>query len=100
VVHSCCQNRDWAAFAASSGVAVVVERESVTAKHANTCSCHVGAATRVDLRVMIHCYIDRGRLGELNGVKNIVLSDLEVAIINVHVFAHQPSIVHYILHMR
>jgi hypothetical protein len=86
--------------AASSGVAVVVERESVAAKHVNTCSCHVGAATRVDLRVIINCYIDRGHLGELNGVKNIVLSGLEVAIINVQVFAHQPCIVYYVLHMR
>ena len=100
MVNRCRQNRYGAAFAASSDVAVVIERESAAAKHVNTGSCHAEAATRVDLRVVIHCYIDRGHLCKLNGVKNIVLSDLEVAIINVHVFAHHPSIVYYILHMR
>ena len=34
-------------------------------------------------------YIDRGRLYELNSVKNIMLCVLDVEILNVHVFAPQ-----------
>ena len=71
-----------------------LQEKSVAAKHVNTCSSHVGAVSRVDLRVIIHHYIDRGHLCELNSVKIIVSSGLEVAIINVHVFAHQPDIVY------
>ena len=94
MVHSCHHKRDWAAFAASSGVAIIFARESVAAKHVNTCSCHVEAVPRVDLMVIIHCYIDGGHPCELNSVKIIVSSHLEVAIINVHVFAHQLDIVY------
>jgi len=45
----------------------------------------------VAISVVGHCYIDRGRLYELNGVKIITLCALEVEIINVHVFTRQPG---------
>ena len=48
----------------------------------------------VALRPVGHCYIDRGRLYELIGVKNMFPCALEVEIINEHVFAHQPGLVH------
>ena len=45
----------------------------------------------VELGGIGSCYMDIGRLYELNDVKNIVLCGLEVEIINVHVFAHNHS---------
>jgi hypothetical protein len=47
--------------------------------------------TRIALRVMGHCHVDRGCLYERNGVKKIVLGALQVEIIYVHVFAHKHS---------
>jgi hypothetical protein len=67
-----------------------VSREvKVVNKHVNTCSDDLEAQTRVHLRVLQGCYIDRGRLYELSGVKNISVCALEVEIISVHVFAPQ-----------
>jgi hypothetical protein len=40
-------------------------------------------------------YLDRGRLYELNGAKNIVLGGLEVEIINIHVFTSTGHLVYY-----
>lgn len=50
--------------------------------------------TTVVFRVIIHCYMDRGRLYELNGTKNIVLGALEGEIINAHVFTPQPGLIY------
>ena len=55
--------------------------------------------TMVGPMVIIHCYMDRGRLYELNGIKIIVLCALEVETINVHVFTHPPGLVYYVLHI-
>ena len=43
------------------------------------------------LSVVVHCYLDRGRLYELNGVKIITLCALEVEIISVHILTRQPG---------
>ena len=40
-------------------------------------------------RVITHCYMDRRRLYEFIGVKNILLRALEVEILNVYVFTHK-----------
>jgi hypothetical protein len=41
-------------------------------KHVNTCLDDFRAPARIKLRVISHCYMDRGRLFEFNGVKNIL----------------------------
>jgi len=48
----------------------------------------------VGLRVILHCYTDRGCLCELNGVKINVLCALQVEILNVHVFTHPQGLVY------
>ena len=88
-----------ATSAARSEVAVVVVRGKLRAKHVNTCSYDLEAATRVEIRVPNSCHINSGRLYEPNDVENIVLCALEVEIINVHVFTHPPGLVYYVLHM-
>ena len=45
----------------------------------------------VGLMVIMHCYMDRGRLCERNGAKNIVLCGLEVEII-IYMFSLPPGI--------
>ena len=70
------------------------------AKHVNTCSYDLEAPTKVDLRVLKLCHMDRGHLYEPIGIKNITLCALEVEIINVHVFTHYPGLVHQVLHIR
>jgi hypothetical protein len=57
------------------------------------------AVGRVYLRVIKFHYIDRARFYELNGAKIIILGGLDVEIINVHVFAHEPGLVYYVLHI-
>jgi len=88
-----------AASAARSDVVVVVARGTLRAKHVNTCSYDLEAATRVEIRVLNSCHINSGRLYEHNNVKNMVLCALEVKIINVHVFTHPPGLVYYVLHI-
>ena len=44
--------------------------------------------------------MDRDRLYECNGAKIIVLSALQVEIINIHVFTHHPGLVHQVLHIK
>ena len=46
------------------------------------------------------CHIDRGNLYELSGIKIIALGALEVEIINVQVFTHQPGLVYSVLHIK
>ena len=71
-----------------SSLSLLWEYKSQT-KHVNTCSYDFRAPATVELRVMGPHYIDRGRLYELNSVKNIILCGLYVEILNVHVFAPQ-----------
>ena len=75
-------------------------KSSLRAKHVNTCLYLICTLIVVNLRDMIHCYIDRGRLCELNSVKIIILCALQVEIINGHVFTRQLALVYYILHIR
>ena len=58
-----------------------------------------GSPIMVDLRLLKLCNIDSSRLCEPIGLKNIVLRPVEVEIINVHVFTHQPGVVYYVLHI-
>ena len=48
----------------------------------------------VGLRVILHYYMDRRCLCELNGVEKFVLGALQVEILNVHVFTHTQGLVY------
>ena len=50
--------------------------------------------------VLQYYHIDIGHLYELNGIKIIALCALEVEIINVQVFTHQPGLVYSVLHIK
>jgi len=92
-VFLCHLDRNRAVSAACSRLVVVVERRMMGAKHVNTCSYHLCTVIMVELRAIINCYIDVGRLCEPNSVKIIFLRALQVEIINGHVFTRQLGLV-------